>query len=189
MTVYIGTAGRARHGKTSVCLAIQDEATIAGFDAKIYDIGAEILAYCIEQGRILPKKREELTSEELIILIEAGREFRAQDNFFWLNRINQRILRDVPDIALIPNLRYPFEGDWLRAQNGHGHVIKCVRLNRDGSMFYSPDRPSHDESERSADTFNADYFITVREGDQALRHELAITIWYHIVALENLHAI
>jgi hypothetical protein len=87
------------------------------------------------------------------LLQRYGTEYRrARDSFYWINALRGRIYRDQPKVALITDLRFPNEVQFVQACKGY--TVKCVR---DG--FVNPERPADHPSETALDTLVYDYEI------------------------------
>jgi hypothetical protein len=201
MSLIIGVSGRARHGKTDFCEAIAghlngykweaiaghlngykwDHALYAG-PARIYDIGDSIRRYCIKNGFLPEVERKDMTREQLQILIDVGKRERANNEDFWIHQVRTRITFDAPDVALIPNLRYQNEANAVREWGGY--VIRMTRLNEDGSVFISDDRPANDISETNLEFWPADFYIVTKNGHAGLIAEQAITLYHYLEELD-----
>lgn len=189
--LIIGFSGRAKHGKTDSALAIAGHVNGYTWDgniyksgaAIIYDIGDLIRRYCIAGGLLPPVERTAMTPEQLLILINVGKEKRAVDVNFWIGQMIAQIQLDAPEVALIPNLRYWNEAQAVHAQGGY--VVRMIRLNADGSLYISPDRPPNDVSETNLEFWPADFYVTQKEGHAGLTAEFAITLYEY---LRGLHA-
>ena len=191
MTLIIGTSGRARHGKTDTCKAVADyvnnelDFTVYGHVpvARLYDIGDLIRRYCIAGGILPQVERADMTRPQLEILINVGKEKRAVDVNFWIGQMMGQIALDNPDVALIPNLRY--ENEAIAVRRAGGYVVRCVRLNPNGSTFISDDRPANDVSETALEFWPADFYLVTKDGHAGLIGEQAITLYEY---LRGLHA-
>lgn len=179
--LFLGFAGRARSGKTSACEAIQEYCEELGLTCKTYSVSDLIVKFCVRNGRLPDKPREELSDDEKVVLIEVGREMRAKNERFWLDQIDVAMHEDDSDIALVPNIRYRNEVEWLQQRGGV--LVKVVRLNENGTQYISPDRPANDISETDLDLQPADYYITSHSGEDALVCEYALTILHFLLGL------
>lgn len=179
--ILLGLVGRARCGKTSIANAIVEYSRGQDFVAKIYDIGAEVLQYCIASGMIENKLREDLTPEEIQILVRVGKECRESDQDFWIRPLMKKLAEEEPEVAIIPNIRYLNETEWVKDYRGYN--VRVTRLNENGSCFISTDRDPNHDSETQLQDFNADYHITVKDGDQILAEEQAITLFVYLKGL------
>jgi len=178
-TLIIGYSGRARHGKTEACEATIAAASSDGYTARLYDIGAMILRYCKEQGLLAPDiERKELNKDQLQLLIDVGKQQRSVDAEFWIGQAIRAIKEDAPDVALCPNLRYGNEAGLWRAEGGY--VVRLTRLNSNGSVYISPDRPANDPSETELEFWPADFYITTKEGQERLLRQQAVTLYRYL---------
>jgi hypothetical protein len=185
----IGVSGRARHGKTEFCKAIAGH--VNGYDvfgdvcpgpAKLYDIGDAIRRYCISTGRLPKVERKDMTRAQLEVLIDVGREKRLQDEDFWIRQVAEDIKEDRVEVALIPNLRYQNEAKIVRQLGGY--VVRLARLNENGSVYISDDRPANDISETDLEFWSADFYFSNKNGHAGFVGEYAVTLYEY---LKNLH--
>lgn len=183
--MLLGFCGRAGHGKTTACDGIRDYArNKLELDARIFSISDLVIEFCKEHGKLSAgKTREALTAEELVTLIEVGREQRAVRKTYWIELLENQINNAAPDVALVPNLRYANETRWLR--DSGGTVVKCTCLNDYGSLYISPNRPANDPSEAWADNMTADHYIVVKSGHGALVEQQAITLFEYLRGLHE----
>lgn len=179
MTLIIGASGRARHGKTDFCEAIRDHVIYEeGGKAKLYDIGNMIRLWCIATGRLPQVERKDMTRAQLQILIDGGKERRRLDgNNIWMQELVQEIKQDNLHVALIPNIRYRFEGQTIKDVGGYN--VRLKRLNKDGSTFISEDRPPNDITETDMEFWPADAYLTTVEGQVDLIAPIAVAIFRH----------
>ena len=200
MTLIIGYSGRARSGKSESCEAIRNFTCQEYWNsarrstscdsyalsvpiqrrrtAVVYDIGNLIRLWCIKNGRLPQIERRDMTREQLQILIDVGKERRADDPNFWLDLMFTSIAFDAPDVALIPNLRYENEAAAVKAQNGF--VVRMTRLNANGSEYISPDRDPNDISETSLQFWPADFYFTVKDGHVDLVRKQAVALYLYL---------
>lgn len=179
-SLFLGFCGRARHGKTEATESIvkymrQWDLPTVG----VYDIGDAVRRWCIEHGRLPEVARADMTSDQLQILINVGKEKRAVDVNFWIGQMLQRIDYDDFDVAICPNIRYPNEVEAVRSFTG-GTIIRCTRYNSDGSIYISPDRPPNDSSETCTEMILADYYLASREGEQDWMQAQAIALYEYL---------
>lgn len=117
------------------------------------------------------------------LLQRVGTERRAQDPEYWIKRCFDKIWATKPEIALISDVRYQNEAQFIR-QNG-GYLINVSRVSLDGTPFISADRPADHPSETELDDYEWDYFIKARSGQSALVGELAITTAAYLWSLHS----
>ena len=181
--LIIGFSGRARHGKTVCCEAIVRRMQQAGYTAKMYDIGNMIRLECIDTGRLPRIERADMDKEQLQILINVGKEKRAVDVDYWIRQMFQAIAVDAPDVAVCPNLRYENEAAACRAAGGY--VVRLTRLNENGSVFISDDRPANDISETALEFWPADFYLTTKPGQLDLLEEQSWTLLRYLYMKER----
>jgi len=139
--------------------------------------------YCIERGFLPRVSREDMTREQLELIIRVGREQRDKNVDFWVEKLMTQIDFDSPEVALIPNLRYLNEAEAVR--NAGGYVVRCTRLNADGSTFISEDRPPNDPSETTLGFWPADFYLTLKDGHAGLIDAQAVALYEYV---RELHA-
>jgi hypothetical protein len=110
-----------------------------------------------------------------------GTEYRrAQDNNYWI----KKAFASIPigtNIAIFTDVRFLNEAGSIKERGGH--LIEVVRLNQDGSRFYSTDRPRDHVSETQLDGYNWDHYIKTKSAVET--GEQAITIAEFIRGLES----
>jgi len=164
--LLIGLGHRARQGKSYSARIISEAAAEVGLDARIYSIGNEVRRWCQQRG-IIPhgKTREMLSPHELSLLGKYGWQMRQDNEDVWIDKVFARINTDKPDVALIPNVRYPNEA--RRVHDLAGWNVLVQRFNLDGSRFMDPDRDPNAPSETSLDCWNWDYRMSAGNGQLA----------------------
>jgi hypothetical protein len=161
--LLIGLGHRARQGKSYSALRISELASELGLDARIYSVGDEVQRWCEQRGMIPhDKPRESLTAHELSLLGYYGWIMRQQNEDVWIDQVFARISAADPDVALIPNIRYPNEARHVSELGGVNVLVE--RFNADGSRFVAPDRDPNAPSETSLDFWNWDYRISAGSG-------------------------
>lgn len=181
MTLIIGAAGRARHGKTDFCETIRDHVIYEqGGRAALYDIGDLIRRYCISEGLLPIVERKDMTRSQLEILINVGKEKRAVNLDFWIGQMIHQIRLDNLDVALIPNIRYENEAEAIHTAGGH--IVRLQRRNKDGSIYISEDRPPNDISETNLEFWPADAYLTTVEGQVDLIKMQALTFYEYFAS-------
>lgn len=111
-----------------------------------------------------------------------GTEFRrSQDANYWVNKAFERIPANL-DIAMFTDVRFPNEAEAIKQRGGY--TINVQRLNKDGSQYFSSDRPVDHPSETALDGYNWDFYIKSPDGHAALTGEVAIT---YVEYLRELH--
>lgn len=177
--LILGFSGRARHGKTICCDSIYKHARSRSYMANIYDIGGMIRRVCVEEGRLPDILREDMTREHLEVLIAVGKEKRSISQNYWVERVLAQIEKDQPHIALCPNLRLPLEADAWHAVGGV--VVRCVRLNANGSLFISEDRPPNDITETALEFWPADFYLTTKPDQIEFLERQAVALYEYLL--------
>jgi hypothetical protein len=173
--IVIGFSGRARSGKDTACAAIIHSDTLAG-RVLAYSFSGEILAYCQDKSLVQRgRSRDELNASELATLLKVShdcRRYYGED--FWIKRVEERMQRDNPYVALITNIRTIAEIAWLKKLGAyHVHV---QRVNEDGSTYISTDRDPNDPLETALAFTAADYYIKAGPDKQDFVRKTAVTI-------------
>lgn len=172
-------SGRARHGKTESTEAIKSFAESQGETVKVYDVGDMIRRLCIATGRLPQVERVDMTKEQIQVLIDVGKEERTKNRNVWIERVVQQAITDNPDVAMCPNLRLPLEAEEIRKIGGV--IIRCTRMNPDGSLYISPDRDPNDITETALQFWPADHYITyVSKPDARLVRMQAVTLYKYL---------
>jgi hypothetical protein len=103
---------------------------------------------------------------------------RAQDPYFWVNKLIARLEEEKPAIALISDLRFPNEVTWVVGNKGFS-----VRMDRLG---YVPAEDGDHESEHQLDWMDDsewNYIIQCQDGDVEEIRKNAVFVFDHIVEL------
>jgi hypothetical protein len=118
-----------------------------------------------------------------------GTEYR-RENFgenYWVDKMFASIPINL-DIALISDVRFPNEADAIKQRGGY--CVNVQRICKDGSRYYSTDRPADHPSETALDNYNWDFRLSNPDGHQAWLEEQAITLCEYLRGLhENIRSI
>ena len=184
--ILLGLTGRARSGKGVVARAIQDDCK-GRLDCKIYEISDYVLADMNRLGKLPGKTRSMLDKEDLSLLVQHGHWMRSRDEFYWLDYVTEDIDKDKPDVAILPNIRFRNEAEfiWSSYQSiprwESGKIIRVRSLLRDGLDYISPDRDPNDSMEYENLSIDADYFLSVKRGQTTLLKKQAVTLFDYII--------
>lgn len=109
-----------------------------------------------------------------------GTEYRrAQDKFYWVKALDNRIACDNPMFALITDVRFPNEALYVKAKRGY-----TVKANRLG--YINPDRnPSH-ISETALDDWKFDFVIDHADGNVQELLDGAVEVFNHVVSIYDI---
>lgn len=120
--------------------------------------------------------REEygMTTKDAPLLQKVGDGRReAFGKTYWIDQLAPSIVefRSKGGIALITDVRYTNEGDWVNAQGGH--MVNVRRLHDNGEPFITTDRDPNFISEVQLDNYNYEFYIVSKYA--AYTAEQAIT--------------
>lgn len=77
-----------------------------------------------------------------------GTEYRRSiDENYWVGRVAARLEADKPEIALMTDMRFPNEMQFVQQ---YGHAIKVERLDADGNIYVAPGITPHPSEEALA---------------------------------------
>jgi hypothetical protein len=176
--LVIGVCGRAEAGKSSASKAIFKEAVSNGLRPEIFEISSYVLKDAIGQNLVGDKDRENLTAEEIAQLVNVGTKRRSENPQHWIELLRQDVADRNPDVALIPNLRFLNEADFVRESGGK--IIRVKSYVVDGVEFISPSRNANHISEVEHHQIQADHFITVLRGESLLLAKQAATLFNYL---------
>ena len=170
--LVVGLCGRARHGKDFVAGVLRGQFVGAGYRCFISSVSNVVLAAAFADGAVKHQQRSECTPEELDILVKFGHAGREADENYWVDMLLQQILYMRAEVALIPGLRFPNEGEWLRQLGGT--MVRVTRRNPDGSLWISRDRDPNDPMETTHYHLKAEHeLVVVSERDERLSEPAA----------------
>lgn len=112
-----------------------------------------------------------------------GTEFRrAQDPFYWVNKLRAKIEAEQPQVALISDMRFKNEAYYVKAFKGY-----TVKVTRHGYTDLS--RLTTHQSEVDLADFKFDFELTVAEGAIDQLKKDAVTVFDMIVQAETFDGI
>lgn len=118
--------------------------------------------------------REEygMTEKDAPLLQKVGDGRREQfGKTYWIDKLSAKI-DAFKGIAVITDVRYTNEADWVNARGGH--CINVRRLHPDGTPFVTTDRDPNFISEVQLDPYNYEFYIMSKYA--AYTADAAITI-------------
>ncbi len=172
--VIIGFGYRARQGKDSVVQHIID--TFGGkYDIRRYAMGDELKAevntldqeaLCIKYSipydnnpDMSDPKCQTKHGKQSALLQYWGTEVRrAEDPFYWVKKVDARVMAEQPQIALLSDMRFWNEFYWVLANKGY--PVKVERIG-----YTDPSRDSGHVSEIQLETAKFFAHIKVQEGE------------------------
>lgn len=152
---------KARNGKDTVAQLMLERDPRR---VKIYSFGNALKCFCRVMGWMGPKDGP--------LLQTIGTEvFRKQDPDKWVRVLSYQIEEEKPEIAVISDLRFPNEADWVRGSGGI--VVRIKRLHDNGEQYLSTDRPTNHPSEIALDNYLFDYTFSAKNGDFPMLRQVA----------------
>lgn len=106
-----------------------------------------------------------MVSKNPVMLQHLGMAMRAHDPAYWITRLAIRVEELLPDVLLIPDVRFRNEAEWVKNQGGR--LVKVTRLiNAD--IYTAGDRDPYHPSETDLDGYAGWHrHIVVANGDVA----------------------
>jgi hypothetical protein len=151
-TLIVGFGNKARHGKDTVASYVHQALPA---DSRLYAFGRALKGF----ARVLGMK-----GKDGPLLQALGTDvLRRIDPDIWVRVLAEEIEEDQPRIALIPDVRFVNEADFIRRSGGL--LVRVVRLNEDRSPWIAKDRDSTHVSEIALDHYRFDVEFPVVSGD------------------------
>ena len=162
-TILVGLGNKARSGKDTFAGMVHSRLPS---ESKIYSFANALKAYARVSSLMKQK-------DGPLLQIVGTEVFRRSDPGFWIRMLAYQIQEEAPKIALIPDMRFPDEKEWVEK---NGISIKVIRLKSNGNQFISPDRPANHPSEVALDNSEFDYSFSAKDGDFRTLENAADTI-------------
>lgn len=161
-TLIVGFAGRARAGKNYLAQAIHEQ--LSGVSA-CYAF-ADAMKGALRLAGLMTKKDPSL-------LQRFGTEvLRSLSHDIHIRTLSWRIDEDEPPIALVTDIRFRNEADWIRSTGGI--VFRVERVTEEGKVWKSSDRRQDHQSETEVDSITeCDMTIRAVSGDLATLDQIA----------------
>lgn len=151
-TLVIGLGHRARHGKDSAARILID--TFGPGTVQRFSFADDLYAVC----RVLHGMR----GKDAPLLQRVGLEMRENvGRDVWVSAVYSKLLDARPPVAVITDVRFPNELDFVRALGGACWRVR--RLLADGTPYVAPDRPADHVSEVALE--HADWDLTIENPD------------------------
>lgn len=185
--ILIGFGHKARHGKDTCALAIQDHFMGQRDDQQFHGLPmtapyVQRIGFADELYRIA-REEHGMKEKDAPLLQRIGAERRSEDPEYWIKRAFAKI-NPRADFVVIPDVRYRNEAEYIKSVSGY--LVKVTRLGKDGLPFVDPSRPANHPSEIDLDGYNGwDLQLTIADGHAALTGELAITYAHYLRGLRG----
>ena len=100
-------------------------------------------------------------------LQKLGEAMRVLDEDYWVKKLALKLAEAKPEVAIVPDVRYPNELRWIRSHD-KSLLVKVQRLHEDGTPWIATDRPADHISETALDAVEDhswDYITRAMNGD------------------------
>lgn len=153
-SLLVGIGHKAHQGKDTLGWMIHEELPR---HSRVYGFSDAIKAYCRVVGLMRGKKDPEL-------LQTIGLAMRNHTANKWIACLEYRILEESPPIAIITDMRYTNEANWITQNNGI--TIKVSRFSSStDSIMLANDRSNHHPSEIDLDDYSFNRHVKNIDGD------------------------
>lgn len=192
--ILIGLGAKARQGKSYVANYMQE----AVKSIVQYSFAEELKKECkAKHDELLPlwqaannTKDVPVCKEDPIygytrILQWYGTDvIRKRNPNHWVEKVAERIQKEQPEIAIITDVRFPNEAEFIKA-NG-GYLVEVIRVNEDGSRFLDSSRDPKHISETALDEYDGWNFIIRCKSDSldALKYK-SLGVLHAVIAVNN----
>ncbi len=175
--ILIGIGNKARQGKDTAASFICEH--FVDWNGAIYPFAKALKYYCKEHHEELvtqwrlkhqtkslyPVQKDDPIYGFTEILQDTGASMRDLDPLFWVNKNFQHIELEDREIALVPDVRYKNEAQFIKDRGGI--LIQVIRINNDGTQFIDPNRdPNHPSEIELDDYLGWDFIIRAKNVDQ-----------------------
>ncbi|MDA4130152.1 MAG: hypothetical protein OK457_05240 [Thaumarchaeota archaeon] len=174
MKLLLGLGNKARHGKDTAASAIKDWFEDSDYEVRIFKFAEALYEEC--------RQKHSMVGKDTALLQRIGSERRKENPDYWVDQVAYQ-LEDYKGIAIISDVRYGNEADWIHSMGGY--VVNVSRLNPDGSLYVATDRDPNHLSEVALDGYVWDGYIKAYSGEEALLGDLAVTYAEHFLALSE----
>ena len=180
--LIVGFGSKARHGKDTAGEAVvayyerQRERAIKHYGQSVFNIGQKPAKLYKFADALYRECREQhgMTEKDAPLLQRVGMVRRNENKDYWIDQVAADIDRDKPEIAVITDVRFPNEADFI--YNRGGILVNVSRLDATGEPYVATDRPADHPSETALDEYAWSYFIKAYTGESALVEQLAVCI-------------
>lgn len=151
-TLLVGLGHKARHGKDTVANYVH---VAMPRQTRIYSLAGALKSF----ARVLGMREKNGA-----VLQALGAEvMRSLNPTIWIDILQAQIEEEAPRVALIPDVRFPNEAEWIKSQGGI--TVKVARWDAYGKPYVAADRPADHPSEIALDHYLFDYHFQVTSGD------------------------
>lgn len=154
---------------------------LGGDKVKEYALADELKKYCKENHDSLvaeynldttAHKDDPIYGYTAVLQFVGTDLIRKKDPDYWVKLLDKRIEQEHPEIALVTDVRFQNEAEWVHSKNGA--LVKVVRIKSDGTPYISPDRDPNHPSEAALDSYKDwDFIILGADGEVEALKEVA----------------
>lgn len=148
--LIVALGNRARQGKSSAADAIEKYARANGF-TRVLNAGFADGVYSAARQYF------GMTGKDGPLLQRVGQGMRDIDPDVWTRYYDTRLAAEKPELALIFDVRYPNEIEYIKSKNGY--CVQIQRFTKDGSRLVAQDRDPDHISEKALDNHIWDYVV------------------------------
>lgn len=181
--ILIGLGSKARQGKNYVGNYMKEAIP----EIQFYSFADELKKYCRDHHNELEpqwqlahqwNKADKITWKDdpiygctPILQWYGTAIMRKKDPDHWIKIIAKQLLQDSPQIAIITDVRFENEANFVKLNDGY--LVEVIRVNADGTRFLDPGRDPHHLSEIALDEYKGwDFIIRCKSGDlDSLKHK------------------
>lgn len=187
--VLIGLGNKARQGKDFVANYMKE----AYPGIKLYSFAAQLKLYCKEhhdqllsqwqlahQTKQIPAIKEDPIYGCTSILQWFGTDIaRRQNPNIWVDILRTNIKSDWPAIAIITDVRFPNEAEFVKENDGY--MVEVIRVREDGTRYLDSSRDPKHTSECALDEYPYDFVIRVKDGALDILKQKAIGVLNNVL--------
>lgn len=152
----LGMGHKARHGKDFLAKSLVMHCNARGIFAKQYGFADALRAYC----RVAFGMRE----KDAPLLQVVGTDiFRKRNPDIWVRVLEDTLLEQQPEVAVITDMRFPNEADMIKRLGGS--TIDVQRITVTGQPYVATDRDPNHPSETALDGYAFDRIVIAMSGD------------------------
>jgi hypothetical protein len=168
-TKIVGLGYKARQGKTFVADAMK---AAGGDRVKLYAFAEELKTFCRDHHDELfatypdvPKtqKDDPIYGYTAMLQHYGTNVVRAANPNHWVETLTKRIEAEKPEIAVITDVRFPNEAQFVK--DNDGVLIRIQRILADGTQYLDPNRDPKHPSEVALDGYGEwDFMVDCQDG-------------------------
>jgi len=135
--LIIGITGYKRSGKDTVARILHNKLTNLGYDVEKYMLASLIKTTLSNLTELNLKQLEHIKDDPVmldplftyrdILIAIADRYKEKHGEYIHYKYMRHHILNDCPDVAIITDIRYPYEADLIKKDFPNTHIIKIYR--------------------------------------------------------------